>query len=64
MKLNEAQALRPGDSVFWDDLDCGACSRWYDIAAIEVTAEFVRIHDISGDDLECHWHELTTTPSE
>jgi len=59
MQISKIKQLHPGDEVFWNDPDEGACSRVYKIRTIElVTPNMVRIEDVDGGVLECFAREL------
>lgn len=57
MTLEEVQALRTGDEVFWHDPDEGECSRYIVIHDIEIKGETVCIWEWNGY-LECFAEEL------
>jgi hypothetical protein len=59
MKIHDAKKLRPGDEVFWNDPDDGACSRVYVIQTIEVNGNVVTIMEPNGSTLECYARELS-----
>jgi len=59
MFKEEIDKLQPGDEVFWNDPDAGACSRPYTIGTIKIKGTIVSITDVSGDTLECFGHELS-----
>lgn len=59
MKTFELQKLKPGDKVFWNDPDNGACSRHIQITKIKILAGgVVHISDNYGEVLECFKWEL------
>jgi hypothetical protein len=59
MTLNEANQLKKGDVVWWDDPDAAYCSRLYTIKNVAVTPNLVAIEDMSGDFIECLFKELS-----
>jgi len=66
MTAKEAKKLRPGDEVFWNDPDDGACSTYLSIQTIEVFGTdlielgdpVVVICEPSGGCVECYASEL------
>jgi hypothetical protein len=59
MTDEQVAKLQPGDEVYWNDPDEGACSRVYKIRTIEVLDEIVVIEEPSGAVLECFAKELS-----
>lgn len=64
MTHEEAAKLQPGDDVFWNDPDNGACSRYYRIQAVRVCPDngentVAVITDVDGSELECFIKELS-----
>lgn len=62
MRPSQISNLKPGDRVFWNDPDDGACSREYKISSIESFRNghecVVRITEENGSCLECLADEL------
>jgi hypothetical protein len=58
MTIAKAKKLQPGDEVFWNDPDDGACSRVYKIQTIEINGNVVTIMEPDGSVLECYAREL------
>lgn len=67
MTPSQIEKLKPGDRVFWNDPDDGACSREYKIKRIKYRLEpgerpcgdeIVSIEDEDGSCLECFASEL------
>jgi hypothetical protein len=61
MSITDANHLKPGDEVFWNDPDDGDgdCSRKIVIASIKRRVPGVySIVDKSGDHVECYAREL------
>lgn len=62
MRLQDAQKLDNGDTVFWNDPDGGKCSRTYVIDSLEWSGnEIIRIQNPEGDTLECPISQLSPT---
>ncbi len=61
MTLNEAKLLVAGTVVWWDDPDCGTCSRLYTIKTVTVRGNIVSIEEPNGDFLECLPKEISLT---
>lgn len=67
MTRTQVLKLHPGDEVYWNDPDSGACSRYYRIQEIAVVPNMgacgrhtvVRIVDVDGSVLECFPEELS-----
>lgn len=59
MTVADAKKLRPGDQVFWNDPDEGACSRVLTIRAVEVCGNVVCIMEPNGSEVECYARELS-----
>lgn len=64
MKIDDAKELCPGDEVYWNDPDDGACSRYYVIHTIELrchvgVGDIARIVEQDGSVLECFISELS-----
>jgi hypothetical protein len=59
MNLSEIQQLKVGDKVWWNDPDDGLCSRWYEIAEIEIVGDIVSIIEPDGTHLSCFFEELS-----
>lgn len=54
------RSLQAGDTVFWNDPDDGACSRYLEIHKIVyLTEEDVRITESGGSVVECCISELS-----
>jgi len=60
MRLSDARTLLPGDKVYWNDPDGGACSRSLIISTIEIKKEdgSFKITDDDGGFLEGYLREL------
>lgn len=59
MSITDANNLKPGDEVFWNDPDAGECSRKIVIASIKRRVLGVySIVDESGDHIDCYAREL------
>ena len=63
MTYNEAKQLHPGDEVYWNDPDDGACSRHLTILTIDVHPDngpdtVVSIMEVDGSVVECFLKEL------
>lgn len=58
MTQDEARRLGPGDEVFWNDPDDGACSRAVVIQTIEHREDVVLIREPSGAVIEAFVWEL------
>lgn len=64
MTFEEAKKLQPGDEVFWNDPDEGACSRYLQIQTIDVHPDngdltVVYIMEVDGSVVECFARELS-----
>jgi hypothetical protein len=60
MRITQVKKLHPGDEVFWNDPDDGACSRIYKILTVEFfPPNLVRIEEPDGSVLECYARELS-----
>jgi hypothetical protein len=58
MTIKEMRKLHPGDQVFWEDPDGGACSRVLRIQTIKVVGNVATIMELDGSILECYAKEL------
>jgi hypothetical protein len=58
MDIREIKKLAPGDEVYWEDPDEGACSRYITIRRIDVGPSIIQIYGTDGSYLECFSHEL------
>jgi len=59
MNLKQARELRIGDEVYWNDPDDDICSRYYNIAKIEILGnDIVHLVDKDGSELSCFISEL------
>lgn len=63
MTHTEVSKLQPGDEVFWNDPDEGACSRYLQIQTIDVHPDngdltVVSIMEVDGSVVECFAKEL------
>ena len=58
MNQDAANRLRPGDEVFWDDPDGGACSRVLKIHAIKIVGDVASIMEVDGSVIEVYLREL------
>jgi hypothetical protein len=58
MTTKDAEGLACGDTVFWNDPDNGECSRYIEIASIEIVGDVAEICAKDGGYLECYLREL------